>query len=244
MGRVRLAYAIAPGVLFTWGGIFLYLYLSGRVRALLNPLFWPVELAGGMLLVAGALGYLLLFQPTRFDLSRKAGRAGIAQALVLIVPLAWAVALAPNSLSAQALERRAGLSGARMAAQAGAPAPAGAALTLVDFAAAAYYPQQIPATTGRTVHFLGQYFPGHAEGEFRFCRVLISCCAADATPIYLHIVGPAPKVEELQWIDVEGETFFRRNADDEWEPCLKLKSVVPAQPPPDPYLYAVRMKTS
>ena len=235
----RSLYLTPPLILASWGGAFLYLAISGKLRTLLNPLFWPLEIACGVALIALAVAYLILFRPV---VREAASGFPIWQAGVLLVPLLIAAILAPASFSAAALEARAGLSGGKILAQAGSASSTGDSPALVDLAAAAYYPEQIPKVTGKKVRYLGQFLPATKPGEFRFCRVLMSCCAADATPIYLHIVGDAPKVSELGWINVEGETFFRQD-DGEWTPCVRLGSVTLAQPPPDPYLYAMRMKT-
>jgi uncharacterized repeat protein (TIGR03943 family) len=234
----RSLYLMPPVILASWGGAFLYLAVSGKLRVLLNPLFWPLEIACGIILVALAVAYLVLFRPV----TRGATRFPLGQAGVLFVPLLVAAMLAPQSFSAAALEARAGLSGGKILAQSGSGGRTGDMVELVDLAAAAYYPENIPKVTGRKVSYLGQFLPATKPGEFRFCRVLMSCCAADATPIYLHIIGnPPDKVAQLGWIQVEGETFFRQD-DGDWTPCVRLTGVTSAQAPPDPYLYAMRMK--
>jgi len=234
----RALYFLPPTILGSWGAVFLFLAVSGKLRVLLNPLFWPVEIACGIALVALALAYLLLFRPV----AREATAPFPAwQAGVLFVPLLGAAILAPPSFSAAALEARAGLSGGKILAQSGSGSATGDSVQLVDLAAAGYYPENIPKVSGKDVKYLGQFLPSDKPGEFRFLRVLMSCCAADATPIYLHIVGDPPKVSELSWINIEGQTFFRQD-DGDWVPCVRLGSVTSAQAPPDPYLYAVRMK--
>jgi uncharacterized repeat protein (TIGR03943 family) len=237
----RSLYLMPPVILASWGGAFLYLAMSGKLRVLLNPLFWPLEIVCGVVLVALAIAYFFLFRPVVREAASV--RFPVGQAGVLFVPLLVAAVLAPPSFSAAALEARAGLSGGKILAQSGSGSTTGDTVELVDLAAAAYYPENIPKVTGKKVKYLGQFLPGSKPGEFRFCRVLMSCCAADATPIYLHIVGSAPgKISALDWMNVEGQTFFRQD-DGEWSPCVRLTSVTPAQAPPDPYLYAMRMKT-
>lgn len=225
-----------------WGGNFLYLAVSGHLRVLLNPLFWPMEIGCGVVLIAMAVGYLLTFRPVANQIDTVLSRRIVLQMGVLIVPLVVATGFAPVSFSAAALERRAGLSGGRILAQAGSTQTQPDHIEIIDLATAAYYPEHIPEVSGKKVSYVGQYFPG-SNGEFRFCRVLMSCCAQDATPIYLHIVGDAPKFEEMQWIAVEGETFFRKD-DGEWTPCVRLAKITASQAPSDPYLYPVRTKPS
>ena len=237
----RFAFRLPPLVLATWGMLLLYLAASGHLRTLLNPLFWPLEISSGIVLMVLAAAYLFLFRPMAAAIGTMVRQKMVWQAGALLIPFSIAALNAPSSLSVAALQARSALAGGKILAQMGASASVSDSPSLIDFATAAYYPEHIPSVTGRQVSYLGQYLPGSAPGEFRFCRVLISCCAADATPVYLHIVGTAPVVSELQWITVKGDTFFRQNSDGDEEPCLRLTGFTKSQPPPDPYLYAIRM---
>jgi len=225
-----------------WGGVFLFLAASGRLHSLLNPLFWPLEMACGGFLIVLSAGYLLLLRPAGITATLSQGRRIVWKLGVLTIPLVLCVYLAPPTFSAAALERRAGLSGGRILAQSATSPASSPTVQLIDFAAAAYYPEHIPDVSHKQVRYTGQYFPG-SNGEFRLCRVLMSCCAQDATPIYLHIVGNAPAFPEMQWIDVEGETYFRKD-DGDWTPCIRLARVTPVSAPPDPYLYPVGRKAN
>ena len=240
--RSLTLYLLPPLVLVTWGGVMLQLAASGRLRIFLNPLFWPLEILGGVALIVLALGYLICFRPVTLRFDSRALLRRVGQVTVLIIPFTVASIIAPSSFSAAALEARSGLAGARTLAQSASTSGSShdGSPQMIDFVTASYYPEQIPHVTNRHVKYLGQFLPGETPGEFRFCRVLMSCCAADATPIYLHIVGsPSSHLSPLQWINVEGDTFFRKD-DGEWTPCLHLTGLTPAQPPPDPYLYAIR----
>lgn len=229
-------------MLVLWGGVFLYLAASGRLHSLLNPLFWPLEIGCGVILLVMAAAYLALLQPVPVQRSRRQNRQAAWQLIVLTVPLVLATCFAPPTFSATALERRAALSGGRILAQSQGAPTSSRQVELIDFAAAAYYPEHIPDVSGKRVSYTGQYFPG-SNGEFRLCRVLMSCCAQDATPIYIHVVGDAPKVSEMDWITVSGETFFRK-ADGEWTPCLRLSQATATTAPVDPYLYPAGRKPS
>jgi uncharacterized repeat protein (TIGR03943 family) len=239
--RALTLYLLPPLVLLTWGGVMLEMAASGRLRVFLNPLFWPLEILGGVMLLILALGYFLCFRPSLPEFDSGAYARRIGQVAVLIVPFLMSTLFAPSSFSAAALEARAGLAGARTLAQSSSgSSSANESPSMIDFVTASYYPEQIPKVQNRHVRYLGQFLPSDNAGEFRFCRVLMSCCAADATPIYIHIVGVAPaQISTLQWINVEGDTFFRKD-DGEWTACLRLTGLTPAQPPPDPYLYAIR----
>jgi hypothetical protein len=245
MATSRLIFRLPPTILLTWGALLLYLAGSGHLPLLLNPLFWPLEIGSGLGLAFLGSAYFLVFRPPSEAGSFSIGRRSLWQAAALLLPFSIAVLNLPASLSASALQARSALSGGRLLANLSSPAKISAAASpsLVDLATAAYYPQHISSVTGKTVHYLGQYLPGDSPGEYRFCRVLISCCAADATPVYLHLIGPQPSVSAMDWIDIKGETFFRKD-DGDWTPCVRLTSATKAAAPPDPYLYAVRMSKS
>ena len=236
--EAMILFLIPPFILTVWAGVFLDLATSGRLRWFLNPLFFPFEIGAGLIMLALAGAYFACFQPIARALTPRVSPRVMAQALILIVPIVAANSLAPASFSAAALERRAALAGS--GAIAAHPIAAQADhVEIVDLAAASYYPEHISEVSGKEVDYIGQFFPGNDQ-EFRFCRVLMSCCAQDATPIYLHVVGTPPKASEMQWIEIRGQTFFRKDGSD-WIPCVRLENVELSHQPADPYLYPVKI---
>jgi len=76
------------------------------------------------------------------------------------------------------------------------------------------------------------FVAGSEAGGFRLARYQIACCAADATPVVLDVVGTSgtPPTDD-QWVTVTG-TFQRGGGD---IPRLAATSVVEIQAPDDPY---------
>jgi uncharacterized repeat protein (TIGR03943 family) len=76
------------------------------------------------------------------------------------------------------------------------------------------------------------FVAGAEAGGFRLARYQIACCAADATPVSLDVVGTsgAPPSDD-QWVTVTG-TFERGGGD---IPRLAATSVVEIPAPEDPY---------
>jgi uncharacterized repeat protein (TIGR03943 family) len=76
------------------------------------------------------------------------------------------------------------------------------------------------------------FVAGTGSGAFRLARYQIACCAADATPAVVRVVGTsgAPPRND-QWVTVTGT--FRRSADD--MPTLTATTVVEIDAPNDPY---------
>ena len=76
------------------------------------------------------------------------------------------------------------------------------------------------------------FVAGAEAGGFRLARYQIACCAADATPVALDVVGTSgtPPSDD-QWVVVTG-TFQRGGGD---FPRLAATSVVEIPAPDDPY---------
>ena len=76
------------------------------------------------------------------------------------------------------------------------------------------------------------FVAGSEAGGFRLARYQIACCAADATPVALDVVGTsgAPPSDD-QWVTVTGT--FRPGGGD--FPRLAATSVVEIPAPEDPY---------
>ncbi|HEY5752520.1 MAG TPA: DUF1980 domain-containing protein [Chthoniobacterales bacterium] len=57
--KERIAILLGPITLLEWGGILLYFYFSGRINALLHPVFrWQVLVAGSVLVLCAAVLFL------------------------------------------------------------------------------------------------------------------------------------------------------------------------------------------
>ncbi|GEM_PF-1279364 len=91
---------------------------------------------------------------------------------------------------------------------------------------------------GRDFAFVG--FVGHDEklGAERFylVRFVISCCAADATPLGFEVDYPeAEELKDNQWVKVEGHVIKRDDKSD-WPYAIKASRVQPVKKPYNPYL--------
>jgi uncharacterized repeat protein (TIGR03943 family) len=76
------------------------------------------------------------------------------------------------------------------------------------------------------------FIAGAESGGFRLARYQIACCAADATPTVVDIVGiSGPPPSEDQWVTVTG-TFQPGGGE---LPLLAATSVVEIPAPDDPY---------
>jgi uncharacterized membrane protein YcgQ (UPF0703/DUF1980 family) len=70
------------------------------------------------------------------------------------------------------------------------------------------------------------------DSGFRLARYQIACCAADATPVVVRVVGTSGDPPPLdQWVIVTGT--FQRGGDE--LPELTATSIVDIEAPDEPY---------
>lgn len=97
---------------------------------------------------------------------------------------------------------------------------------------------------GKRIRLLGMYQAGRAEIEAEFgkpypilYRFVIACCAADATPASVLVVGDGlPTPENDTWVTVEG-TFHLRVVGDYEIPMVIHATMKEADQPRIPYLF-------
>ncbi|MGW6732233.1 TIGR03943 family putative permease subunit [Streptomyces sp. NPDC055013] len=149
-----------------------------------------------------------------------------ALALLLFPP----PALGSYSAGREAAQRAAQGVGAFPALPAGDPV----ALTLAEFSSRAIYDSG-RSLTGRTVRMTG-FVTRDDDGTWYVTRLLVSCCAADATTGKAEIRGAdAPPADA--WVTVTG-TWHPRGAlgtDGAWPPVLDAASVRRVAQPANPY---------
>lgn len=90
---------------------------------------------------------------------------------------------------------------------------------------------------GRTVALSG--FIVHANGSTKLARMVITCCAADAFPVTVRLLGgQAGALESDTWVRVTGVTVpDSAHAENGYQPDLTVASIEQVAPPADPYEY-------
>ncbi len=94
-----------------------------------------------------------------------------------------------------------------------------------------YSVREVPVTV---VGFLAPAGDGY-NGGYTIARMVISCCAADANPMQLHVAGDAPYpantwVQAVVTVDADTATL-----DNGYVPTVAVASITPVQQPADPY---------
>lgn len=109
-------------------------------------------------------------------------------------------------------------------------------LTLKDFVMRALYDvaNSVSDNNITVVGFIAPSGDGYTGG-YSLARMTISCCAADASPMRVHIPGDA-KFPENTWVTaVISAQPGTADADNDYVPAVELTSMTPISQPSDPY---------
>ncbi|OLZ46802.1 TIGR03943 family putative permease subunit [Amycolatopsis keratiniphila] len=231
-------------LLILLGGALLKITVNGDYLRYVKPAQQPWIIAGGAVMVA--LGAVAI---VRDLLSARAAAAvpgeihehNARSAWLLMVPVLAVFLVAPPALGADSVTRteaRAPQSAAASNAAAFPPLPAGDVVPLEvnEFVSRAGWDSS-GSLNGRTVRLSG--FVVHNEGNTMLARMVIGCCAADAFPITVRMVGEGVSgFGNDTWLEVTGTvvpgTAVRENS---YMPDLTLTSVRQVPAPKDPYEY-------
>jgi uncharacterized repeat protein (TIGR03943 family) len=158
---------------------------------------------------------------------------GVGVGWLLLAPIAALLLVAPPTLGSYGVAR-----GARVDVRAGAPVfaqlPHRAGplpMTLLEFSQRAFDHSGL-SFNGNTVRLTG-FVAGSKGRGFEIARYQIACCAADAIPVVVHVLGTAGTVPGRDgWVTVTGT--FRKGGRGEI-PDLVATSVVALPAPEDLY---------
>ncbi len=111
----------------------------------------------------------------------------------------------------------------------------------IDLLFAAQEPPLRPDFDGKEIEIIGQYLPDHSDlaapNRFQLLRLFVMCCAADARPIGITVLGKIPEgLPEMAWVKVEGTATFPKIKGRVF-PVVEAKSVKPCQEPKNSFLH-------
>jgi uncharacterized repeat protein (TIGR03943 family) len=218
------------------GAVLLRLTLTDTYRRYVRPELgvW-LTLAGGVVIVLGFVTLLAALRrgrPTAVPDDHDHDHDVVGVGWLLLAPIAALLLVAPPTLGSYGVGRaatvdvRSGVPVFKSLARAAKPHP----MTLLEFGQRSY-DHNGTNFNGAVVELTG--FVAAAEDRgFRLARYQIACCAADATPAVVRIVGTSGDSPPLdQWVVVTG-TFHRSEGE---LPELTATSVVDIEPPNEPY---------
>ena len=234
-GRVQGALLLAVG------GVAVRLGLTGAALAYVKPAQQPLLVAAGAVLVAlGAVAVRDAVRPAREggDDPHDDHAPGVAWTLVLVVLAVLLVA--PPPLGAFAAGRQLGGASPVRSTQTRyppLPAPVGGAveLPLLEFVIRALYDEE-RSLEGRRVRLTGFVTPSPARDGYLLTRFVVSCCAADGTPVTVQVHGDRPRPGDT-WLTVEGVWRPDPTAEPTDAPILDAYAVEEIPQPDRPYEY-------
>jgi uncharacterized repeat protein (TIGR03943 family) len=212
------------------GVVLLRLTLSGTYERYVRVGMRPWLITAGIVVLL--LGTVTLVRALRTGHGHD-HEHGVGVGWLLLAPIAALLLVAPPTLGSYGVAR-----GARVDVRAGAPVfaqlPHRAGplpMTLLEFSQRAFDHSGL-SFNGNTVRLTG-FVAGSKGRGFEIARYQIACCAADAIPVVVHVLGTAGTIPGRDgWVTVTGT--FRKGGRGEI-PDLVATSVVALPAPEDPY---------
>jgi uncharacterized repeat protein (TIGR03943 family) len=222
------------------GAVLLRLTVTGTytryVRAGMGP--WLV-VAAVALIVLGVVTVVRALRRVRTVAAHDDGHehgSGPGVGWLLLAPIAALLLVAPPTLGSYGVERGAAVD-VRTGGRAFAPLAAAEGpvpMTLLEFGQRAF--DHGGATLDDAAVQLTGFVAADTRGGFQLARYQIACCAADAAPVVVRVVGVdgSPPRRDA-WVTVTG-SLGPMGADDDGDiPVLAATSVVEIPAPDDPY---------
>ncbi|HWE89461.1 MAG TPA: TIGR03943 family protein [Pseudonocardiaceae bacterium] len=233
------------------GGALLKIALNGSYLRYVRPSIQPWLIASGVVMVVLAAvaivrdirSYHATEQPAA---DHDGHRHGSRSSWLLVVPVLAIFLIAPPALGADAVARAGGRTIISQAApavtQQGAAAfPPLPAEPVVPLSMSEFVTRSVWDATGslnsRVVRLTG--FVAHEGGSTYLARLVITCCAADATPVKVTLVGAGADAQrDDQWLAVDGRIRpGSATQHNDYTPTFDVVTVAPIATPADPYEY-------
>jgi uncharacterized repeat protein (TIGR03943 family) len=193
------------------GGTLLKISFTGTYIRYVKPGLLPLLLAAGFVLVAVAavtLGQVLRGHGRGGDKAGHAehghGHGGGKIAWLLLLPTLTLLVFAPPAIGSYQADRNGTALGSQPSSDF-APLPAGdpVRVSLLDYAGRAVF-EEGRSLQGRRVSMSGFIIAGQG-GQPYLARMIVTCCAADARPIKLGLMGALPTgLVQDQWVEIVG----------------------------------------
>jgi uncharacterized repeat protein (TIGR03943 family) len=217
------------------GGVLVKITLDGTYLRYVKPTAEPWVLAAGLVMVGLAAGSIARDIAARRPIYGHQHTGSWVWLLTL--PVLAIVLIAPPALGADTVLRTGNRTMMpRQATFPPLPNTAVIPLAMTDFITRSVWDTS-NALNHRTVALTG--FVVHENGTNYVARLVITCCAADATPMKVALTGhQADQLPNDQWIEATG-TLNPGSATtaNGYTPTITVTSLTTVDPPPDPYEY-------
>ncbi|MGW4905411.1 TIGR03943 family putative permease subunit [Streptomyces sp. NPDC004270] len=227
-GPVLLCLVGAAALRITLFGDLYLRYVQASLR--------PYLITSGIALILLGLTTAALRSRTTDDHNHGHHNHGPRIAWLLTLPAVALLLFPPPALGSYSAEREAAQRAAQgVGAFPALPAANPVSLTLAEFSSRAIYDSR-RSLTGRTVRMTGFVTSGSDGGTWYLTRLMVTCCAADATTSKVEIRGEDAPLTDT-WVTVTGTWHpkGRLGSDAAWPPVLDAKSAHTVRQPSDPY---------
>jgi putative membrane protein len=227
--------ALRTIVLAAWTTFFIYLSVTGEIRRYLGPRTYWVVPFGAIVLGAATIAHAVMLR--RVDPSPRPSVRELFGHLALVAPLLAVLVVPAPVLGALAANKKS--TGGALAGVSSVVPPDPSADREVSFLEIHWangskeFADAMGIFDGFDVSLVG--FVSRSaetpEGAFDLTRFYVSCCAADAIPYSVAVVGgPDPALDT--WMRVSGHLELRGSVF-----VLVAEDDVEVEEPKDPYLY-------
>jgi len=216
------------------GGALVKITLDGTYLRYVKPTVQPWVLTAGLVMIGLAAVSIARDIPARQSIDVHHHHTG-RWVWLLTLPVLAIVLIAPPALGADTVLRTGNRAAPAMVA-AFPPLPPTAAIPLTDFITRSVWDTS-NSLNGRTVALTG--FVVHENQTSYLARLVITCCAADATPMKVALAGhQADQLPDDQWIQATGTLRpHSAAAANGYTPTITVTSLTTIDPPADPYEY-------
>lgn len=215
------------------GAVLIRLTVTGTYRRYVRVEMGPwLAIAGVVVVVLGLVTLARAFRHQHVDDAHGHERGGDRAGWLLLAPIAALLLVAPPTLGSYGVGRAAAVD-IRAGAPVFEPLDAGSSpvpMTLLEFGQRAF--ERDGASFADASVRLTGFVAGADDQGFRLARYQIACCAADAAPVVIRVVGVHGDVPPRDgWVTVTGR--FEPGGGD--LPLLAATLVTPIAPPDEPY---------
>ncbi|HEY1571576.1 MAG TPA: TIGR03943 family protein [Pseudonocardiaceae bacterium] len=210
------------------GSALVKITLDGTYLRYVKPASAPLVLMAGIVIIALALAAIA--RPARHH-----HHPGARWCWLLVLPVLTIFLVAPPALGADTVLRDGRATRIAPPGEAFAPLPRGIVpMAVSEFVARSVW-DPTHALNTRTVALTG--FIVHTAGSDYVARLVITCCAADATPMTVALTGHlASDLANNQWITVTGRLRpGSATTANGYTPTLLVTELHTVGPPADPY---------
>jgi len=215
------------------GAVLLRLTVTGTYRRYVRVKMGPwLAIAGVVVVVLGVVALIRAIRHERVSDAHGHEPGGDRVGWLLLAPIAALLLVAPPTLGSYGVERAATVD-IRAGAPVFAPLPAKGPpvpMSLLEFGQRAFE-HEGASFNGTSVRLTG-FVAGRDGDGFRLARYQIACCAADAVPVVVRVVGIQSGIPSRDgWVTVTGR-FEGASGD---IPVLAASTVSPITPPEEPF---------